>query len=65
MTIEIDTHDKVQRYQIGERILRLYEAAELSTRRSYELLERLYEGPRFQEWNWPNVYATSDIDKKK
>ena len=62
--ITVDPTDKVQRFQIAEKILRLYEAGEVSTRRTFELLERLYcPDLAEQKWNWPEVYATTEIDK--
>lgn len=63
--IEVDIQDKAQRWQIAEQVLRYYENADLSTRRAFELLERLYvTGTIVQKWNWPNVYVTSDLEDK-
>lgn len=62
--IEVDTKDKVQRFQVAERILRYYEAADISTSRAFELLERLYVGQQHQAWLWPDVYVTSDPRKE-
>lgn len=63
--ITVNVQDKVQRFQIAGQILRLYEQAEISTRRSIELFEKLYvTGSIEQKWNWPNVYAIVDEEIK-
>jgi hypothetical protein len=55
MKIEIDDIGWSQK-EIGERILRAYEAGEISTGRAYELLKKLFNGHK--TWNpaliWEN-----------
>jgi hypothetical protein len=60
--IIVDIQDPAQRFQIVERLLHLYGDGEISTRRCITLLERLYvTGTVEQQWNWPDVYVTSNF----